>query len=127
VPAYFILGKFTAEGLELLVRDRTEEGKHGERLTIDEIAMQIATDVGVDLVGCWITAGVYDAILQLEAQGSRDAIAFAIALGATVGMRTETIAADKGYGSVLAKAGGSAHTRHLGLYGHTRHAGRDGG
>ena len=70
MPAYFILGKFTAEGLELLVRDRTEESKHREALTIDDVAGEIATDVGVELVGCWITAGVYDALLQLEAPGA---------------------------------------------------------
>jgi uncharacterized protein with GYD domain len=125
VPAFFILGKFTAEGLELLVRDSTEEHE-GERLTFDDVAAAIATDVDVELVGCWITAGIYDALLQLEAPGARDALAFAIAFGATVGMRTETIAADKGYGSVLEQAS-SAHTRHLALYGHTRHEGRGGG
>ena len=125
MPAFFILGKFTAEGLELLVRDRSEELDR-ERLTFDDVAGEIATDVGVELVGCWITAGIYDALLQLEAPGARDALAFAIGFGATVGMRTETIAADKGYASVVDQAN-SAHTRHLALYGHTRHEGRGGG
>ena len=125
MPAFFILGKFTAEGLELLVRDRSEEPDR-ERLTFDDIAGEIATDVGVELVGCWITAGIYDALLQLEAPGARDALAFAIAFGATVGMRTETVAADKGYASVVDQAN-AAHTRHLALYGHTRHEGRGGG
>lgn len=124
LPTYFILGKFTPEGVDLLLRDRTQDQ---EQLTIDDVVEAIAADIEVELRGCWITAGAYDAVIQLEAPSTLLALAFAVAVGATVGLSTETMAADKGYGGILSQAGGEAHTRHLGFYGHTRHEARGGG
>jgi uncharacterized protein with GYD domain len=117
LATYFILGKFTDEGVARLLDDRTP------RPDFRDVVARIADEVGVEVRGAWITAGVHDGLLQLEAPSTQRAIAFALAVGATVGMRTETLAADDDYGQVM-RLSADAHTRHRGLYGHTRHSDR---
>lgn len=121
MPTYFILGKFTPEGIDLLMRKSPGENRP---LSIDAAVQDIAADVDVELLGSWITTGAYDALFQIEAPSSLLALSFSLAVGATVGLSTETMAADKGFGDVLSHAGDEAHTRHLGYYGHTRHQDR---
>jgi uncharacterized protein with GYD domain len=102
VPTYFVLGRFTKEGVDKLVKGETAH-----------VADLIGPVVRATRHDAWLTTGAYDVVIVLEVENSRDAIAFAAAYASIAGAETTTLAANADVDDIV-RAATEAHTRHEG-------------
>jgi uncharacterized protein with GYD domain len=102
---YIVLCTFDATGRATLVSGQDPR----------EVADPVAQEVGATVEQLYLTTGNYDAVVILDADSIRTALAFAVAFGEAAGTTTLTLSAE-GASARVVDAANRAHTR----IGHTR-------